>query len=466
MRLIVFLLVALITLGSSAQNCGDYDCHGHGDCVNGQCNCEEGWSGAQCDVYLCGVHVDGCTGHGQCRESGCVCHDGFGGYNCAGVTTNCPNFCKGHGSCLDGVCTCDKGYKGEDCGRVDPSYGCVSNCSGHGFCDVSGASPSCICMPSFWSGEACNVESSLCPVELNGCSGHGICEPTSLLDSSSPWVCKCEVGFCGTSCNRVCPQCLNNCTGHGVCSGTVCTCDAGFSGEDCSLVVAIAECTNNCSGHGHCQQVSGQYQCVCEPNYSGASCSLSGGLCPGNCSAKGECMPDGTCSCFSGYQGVACETALGNCEAHNNCSANGVCKNGICQCFPGFSGLDCSIACHTGGIADIGCNADKGHGICVNGTCVCKEGEWAGVGCETRVHGSSAEAIVSTSFPVGVIVVCIVGAALVLLLIGGVYNYVKKGKKWLQAVPGYDVVRTTVKPDGYVQAPSAPESDGRYTSNF
>jgi len=101
----------------------------------------------------------------------------------------------------------------------------------------------------------------------------------------------------------------------------------------------------------------------------------------------------------------------------------------------------------------------------LNGTCLCKEGEWEGVGCEIRLHTSTASQVVSPGFPIGIIVVCIVGAALVLLLLGGIYNYVRNGKKWLQAVPGYDGVRTQVKPDGYVQAPE-PENEGRYTSNF
>jgi len=75
----------------------------------------------------------------------------------------------------------------------------------------------------------------------------------------------------------------------------------------------------------------------------------------------------------------------------------------------------------------------------------------------------------SPSFPVGVIAVCVVSAALVLLLVGGVYNYIKNGKKWLQAVPGYDNVRSTIKTENnnnpYTQAPEI-ETNGRYESNF
>jgi len=460
-RVQVAVLLAVLAACASAQQCLN-DCSGHGDCNAGVCTCETGWDSEDCSVYKCASHTDGCSGHGQCRTNGCVCHAGYGGHNCASLTTNCPDHCKGHGQCLDGECTCDKGYKGVDCGLVDSTYSCTNNCSGHGFCDLSNDDPTCVCMPSFWSGEACDIEQSRCPVELNNCTGHGICGPSNPLESSSEWVCACEAGFCGDACNRACPACPNNCTGHGICQGSTCSCDLGFAGDDCTLVVAIPDCPNNCSGHGRCREVSpGTYGCDCETGYEGASCVFVDGVCPGNCSGKGECLPGGSCACIPGYNGTACQIALGTCAASNNCSANGMCVNGACRCYPGFSGSDCSLACHTGGIGDIGCNADLGHGVCLNGTCVCKEGEWQGVGCEERVHSDTLSQITSSNNPIGIIVLSIVGAAALLLLAGAAYNYTKKGKRGLNAVPGMDRIRSSMKGDDYEAAP-----ENRYASNY
>merc|ERR1712146_712735 len=76
----------------------------------------------------------------------------------------------------------------------------------------------------------------------------------------------------------------------------------------------------------------------------GVACVLVENNCPANCSGKGECMPDGSCACVPGYNGTACQKALGTCLASNNCSANGVCNDGTCKCFPGFGGVDCSLA--------------------------------------------------------------------------------------------------------------------------
>merc|ERR1719164_48719 len=228
-----------------------------------------------------------------------------------------------------------------DCGLVDGAYSCPNNCSGHGFCDTFTDPATCFCMPSFWSGPACNIETSLCPQELNNCTGHGICGPENALEDGSPWKCSCEVGFCGSACNRACPQCPNNCTGHGICTGSVCACNKGFTGDDCTIVTAIDDCPMNCSGHGRCSEIApDQYGCVCDDGYEGVACLLVNANCPGNCSGKGECMPDGTCACIPGYNGTACQKALGTCVASNNCSANGVCLDGICKCYPGFGGVD------------------------------------------------------------------------------------------------------------------------------
>jgi hypothetical protein len=183
------------------------------------------------------------------------------------------------------------------------------------------------------------------------------------------------------------------------------------------LTSVASECPNACSGRGDC----GSYdQCTCYRNWQGADCSqrtcpfglahvdspkgdldgstgkLSGpkktlivgstvypfgtqeqfpnmsnsnGQILSNtahyymeCSNKGMCdRIAGTCECFQGYDGSACQRA----SCPNDCSGHGTCEsiedlaflNGNneynlwdakitmgCTCDPGYSGADCSIA--------------------------------------------------------------------------------------------------------------------------
>lgn len=109
----------------------------------------------------------------------------------------------------------------------------------------------------------------------------------------------------------------------------------------------------------------------------------------------------------------------------------------------------------------MGCHADIGHGVCIDGSCVCKEDEWDGIGCETPAHDSTLGAITSKSSPLGIIVVSVVGAAAALLLAGYGFNYMARGKRGLNAVPGVDALRSSMKGDDYESVP-----ENRYASNY
>lgn len=101
----------------------------------------------------------------------------------------------------------------------------------------------------------------------------------------------------------------------------------------------------------------------------------------------------------------------------------------------------------------------------MNGTCICREGEWEGVGCEIPVHQSDLGQVASSNNPIGIIVLSVVSVAALLVLAGFTYNYVSKGKRGLNAIPGIDAVRATVKTtatDDYEAAPA----ENRYASNY
>ena len=158
---------------------------GRGRCVDGRCNCSQGYSGERCDVCAdqwaggqcetaCSV-METCSGHGRCVEDGggsptCLCVEGWGGASCdwqsALVCVN-GSICgeeEGRGLCADGKCLCSKGFSGDRC----------FSCSFNQF------------------SETCNLH---CSSELS-CSGQGRCQddPNFLLD------CSCVNGTHVTEC--------------------------------------------------------------------------------------------------------------------------------------------------------------------------------------------------------------------------------------------------------------------------
>lgn len=55
------------------------DCGPHGSCIGGVCQCEEGWTGPECEQRDCHPR---CIDHGICREGKCDCHQGWTGEHC------------------------------------------------------------------------------------------------------------------------------------------------------------------------------------------------------------------------------------------------------------------------------------------------------------------------------------------------------------------------------------------------
>ena len=190
--------------------------------------------------------------------------------------------------------------------------------------------------------------------------------------------------------NRNGGLCENHCSNHGTCEkNNNCKCFTGLDGEpdwtgpDCSLRTCprdfawVGDVINSnnlhpwveCSNKGSCDRKTGT--CSCYPGYDGVACQRS--TCPNNCNDRGTCWPEKHlaakagrrydtpwdnmkhvgCFCDTGFRGPACELqecpsgtdpldGYGN-ESGRDCSGRGLCNygDGTCTCFSGFYGTHC-----------------------------------------------------------------------------------------------------------------------------
>ena len=57
-------------------------CNAHGSYVSGECVCQPGWKGKECQLRHSECEVSDCNGHGRCVDGGCRCIKGFKGEFC------------------------------------------------------------------------------------------------------------------------------------------------------------------------------------------------------------------------------------------------------------------------------------------------------------------------------------------------------------------------------------------------
>ncbi|XP_070821657.1 N-acetylglucosamine-1-phosphodiester alpha-N-acetylglucosaminidase-like isoform X1 [Chaetodon trifascialis] len=123
--------------------CQPANCSGHGDCVDGRCQCQDGWRGPACDSLVCQPLA--CGPHGVCTTNGCVCDAGWRGKNCSQECL--PGFygddckractCANGGSCdhVHGRCTCPSGFHGDTCEQACPLGFFGPSCAHECHCD-------------------------------------------------------------------------------------------------------------------------------------------------------------------------------------------------------------------------------------------------------------------------------------------------------------------------------------------
>ncbi|KAM7382860.1 hypothetical protein PAMP_002558 [Pampus punctatissimus] len=159
------------------RRCQPANCSGNGACVDGRCQCQEGWTGAACDSLVC--QPPACGPHGVCTAKGCVCDAGWRGENCSDVLSVVVRRFIDHLSLLSST-DCLPGYYGDGCAHT-----CV--CFNGASCNsVNGR---CMCPPGFYG----NFCEKVCPLGFYGVS----CAEKCRCDDQCP--CDPQTGSCASN---------------------------------------------------------------------------------------------------------------------------------------------------------------------------------------------------------------------------------------------------------------------------
>ncbi len=120
LTLYLLIISSYIFAACDGARCKGIDCGENGECYNGICQCDAGYTGNSCEHP-----PDPCTGvecgnHGSCVDGVCECTYGYTGDSCETNIDDCdPNPCQNGVTCTDSVgsyiCNCPEGYTGDSC---------------------------------------------------------------------------------------------------------------------------------------------------------------------------------------------------------------------------------------------------------------------------------------------------------------------------------------------------------------
>jgi hypothetical protein len=329
-------------------------CNGRGVCDDGNigtgdCYCDVGWDGENCDE--CAPTFQG----GQCNEctrgwDGPTCDQCYPGYS----GPDCDQCAEGwipETDSLGTLCrTCETGRYGgyctvcQDCQKHDPNGQCKDN-QWH--------------LENIYNAALCTPDGSTCSNKY-GCDSFNCKGLCVIGDETTGQVCEfsgeCFPGECQF---KQC--CLEARHGNGHCEcGSV-----GYLGEDCQACPGFDGVYSNtiCTGHGTCAaQYAGN-------TYIGLAC---------------ECTPDGVMP-FPAWTGHTC-SCLKNTATDNDCS----------KCATGSFGTQCTSCPGGSGISQCNMHGRCDDGTQGQGTCTCDiDVKYGGLG---AFKGEACEACLSGDF--------------------------------------------------------------------
>ncbi|CAD5118555.1 DgyrCDS7243 [Dimorphilus gyrociliatus] len=198
--------------------------------------------------------------------------------------------------------------------------------------------------------------------ELNPCQNGGAC----LYDAEKQRKeCFCPPNYYGSWCQHFESSCSKKCGEKAICRnvGKQCACLPGWTGKYCQERIEDGVCPLLfCGERGVCRKndfdsktlSSGQYECLCEDNWTGTNCKWEKAGC-----LKDPCQNGGTCtvfevgrilkfqcSCPEGFRGLYCQQDTLNPCKSSEC-IHGVCKptgsSYECICKTGYAGRWCEV---------------------------------------------------------------------------------------------------------------------------
>ena len=387
------------------------------------CKCNQGYQGTDCNQCIDGYDLldDNTNNNNNNNKKKCI--------------FNYTNYCIQNQSKTQVNSNNYMNYYGKTCNLCSDT-----TCNGHGKCNsgINGGGY-CTCNDN-WFGTACNknqtnelitrIRCTNANDDMNRCHNNGLCYQST--SNTNDKICICSKGYTGENCTK---------------------CDDGYELDSasssstttikCKSVCALTG-MEHCYGHGTCNTMTktctctsntsltsgfytGQYCNTCQENTFGATCDQ----CPmetnclnGKCKGSGTNQGDGTCACFTGYEGSKCNACAygytldtstdtckhcpvhsitnkicnepyGKCNIDTTTTSNNNNNNNIaiCTCIDGYEGNTCGVK----KIIDNPNNKDNtcinnchNNGQCANGICFCNS-EYTGTYCNITAQPKCTE---------------------------------------------------------------------------
>ncbi|XP_022097519.1 uncharacterized protein LOC110982993 isoform X2 [Acanthaster planci] len=189
-------LSGMVYLTTLPEDCEGL-CLNGGICVNGICECAEGFQGEQCEFSLGGgLCSPACENGATCEQGVCLCAIGFTGETC-GIEMTCNPACENNAICQRGICMCPVGFTGPSCTEdinecainplICPTYGCINTIGSY----------KCACPPGYEFGP-----DDVCQ-DIDECKIEHACAHRC-INTIGSYLCACHEGFIVDSDGKTC----------------------------------------------------------------------------------------------------------------------------------------------------------------------------------------------------------------------------------------------------------------------